>query len=156
MAGRGKGLRYYNTEKGFIMNISATIKYKKGYKYQLLEDAFLQTSILGYNIKTRFIRLTPDGMLTALAGYAWDGASGPTIDTKSSMMGSLFHDVIYQLMRENLISHEFRILADQYLHDICLKHGFFEVRADYWEFAVNAFGEAAINRDYRKEIEIAP
>ena len=33
-------------------------------------------------------------------GYRWDGASGPTIDSEDSMQASLFHDVVYQMLRE--------------------------------------------------------
>ena len=32
-------------------------------------------------------------------GYAWDGASGPTVDTRGSFEAALVHDVLYQCMR---------------------------------------------------------
>ena len=40
--------------------------------------------------------------------YAWDGPSGPTIDTSNSMRASLVHDVLYQAMREEGLAYEFR------------------------------------------------
>ena len=64
------------------------MKYKKGYKYQLVEDEVTKTDIIGYSFDTKFIRLTLVGVLTVKAGYAWDGASGPTIDSPSSMRAS--------------------------------------------------------------------
>ena len=37
-------------------------------------------------------------------GYAWDGASGPTFDTRASMEAALVHDVLYQCMRLGYLS----------------------------------------------------
>ncbi len=56
------------------------IKYRAGYKYQLAEDYVIETGILGYNIDTEYIKLTPSGTLTIKEGYAWDGCSVPSID----------------------------------------------------------------------------
>ena len=60
------------------------IAYRKPrkYKYQVLEDFSIRTDIRGHNINLRFLSLSPDGLLTIHNGYAWDGPSGPTIDTK--------------------------------------------------------------------------
>jgi hypothetical protein len=63
------------------------IAYKSGYKYQLVEDYTLKTSIIGLAVVTQFINLTTDGLLTIFKGYCYDGASGPTVDTKTSMRG---------------------------------------------------------------------
>lgn len=38
-------------------------------------------------------------------GYAWDGASGPTFDTRGSMQAALVHDVLYQCMRLDYITY---------------------------------------------------
>ena len=55
------------------------MKYTKGYKYQLHEDFMVQISIKPKeHIFTRFIDLTPTGILIIRSGYAWDGCSGPT------------------------------------------------------------------------------
>ena len=75
------------------MQKSLTVSYRKGYKYQLAEDFSQYVAIYPEkDIKTQFIHLAMDGRLTILSGYAWDGPSGPTIDTKSSIRGSLIHD----------------------------------------------------------------
>ena len=78
------------------------------YKYRLLEDVLFVTPIrtepYTYTVErdesSRWLILRPYGDLLILKDYAWDGASGPTMDTKSIMRGALAHDGLYQLMRE--------------------------------------------------------
>lgn len=117
------------------------IQYKGGYKYQLTVDYSLIVPIrLDMPILSRFIDLTPDGWLTIKAGYAWDGPSGPTIDTKNFMRGSLVHDALYQLMREGLLPESYRNVADVQLRNICLVDGMSTVRAWGVYQAVRLFG----------------
>ena len=42
-----------------------------------------------------------DSILEIKKGYAWDGASGPIINTQDTLVASLVHDVLYQAMRLN-------------------------------------------------------
>ncbi len=80
------------------------IKYRSGYKYQLAEEYQVKVSVTPKNnVKTDFIELSTEGMLVIKRGYAWDGPSGPTIDTPNFMRGSLVHDALYQLLRNKLI-----------------------------------------------------
>ncbi len=77
------------------------IRYRSGYKYQLVDDYSVKVRVKpDENISTEFIALDKDGVLKMNQGYAWDGPSGPTIDTKNFMRGSLVHDALYQLMRQ--------------------------------------------------------
>ena len=77
------------------------IFYSKGYKYQLKREYSLLTRICpDDDIQTLFVTLSKNGFLRIKTGYAWDGASGPAIDTRNFMRGSLVHDALYQLMRE--------------------------------------------------------
>ncbi|KPA31968.1 Uncharacterized protein AMR50_3455 [Leptospira interrogans] len=62
----------------------------KNYKYQLVKSYNFQTEIkTDLSLKIRksevkvFVNLDPEGLLKIEAGYAWDGPSGPTIDTKN-------------------------------------------------------------------------
>lgn len=119
------------------------VRYKEGYKYQLVEPYSYQTDIKGYNIDHDWIRLEPNGTLTAQAGYAWDGASGPTVDTKSSMRGSLIHDCLYQLMGMDSRMLVYRTYADDLLYKICCEDGMHPFRAYLWRKVVNWFGEEA-------------
>jgi len=95
------------------------------------------------SIGTPFISLTRSGLLTIKAGYAWNGASGPTIDSKCSMRGSLVHDALYQLMGIYPDLLKFRLYADELLFIICKQDGMSAVRAWLWKKAVNGFGEHA-------------
>ena len=96
-------------------------KFPHRYKYQTLEEVSFET---GWTLPRRqsirssngWVHLTGDGRLTIQRGYCWDGASGPTFDTASTMLASLVHDALYQLMRECLLPQDFRLPAD-----ICLK-----------------------------------
>ena len=66
-----------------------------------------------------------DGILFVKTGYAWDGASGPIINTRDTLVASLVHDVLYQAMRLNLIksSKENRTIADKNFFEILKMHG---------------------------------
>ena len=88
------------------------ISYKKGYKYQLVEAYTVKISIRpkkSVASPSEFIVLTADGLLTINKGYAWDGPSGPALDTCNFMRGSLVHDALYQLMREKLLDQHIRL-----------------------------------------------
>jgi hypothetical protein len=113
--------------------MTKSIKYREGYKYQLAEDYSVQTRLIGYDIDTEYIRLTPDGILTMKHGYSWDGCSGPTVDDETNMRGGLGHDGKYQLMRMGLLPQECREIADEELKQDCLEDGMWRIRA-WWYF----------------------
>jgi hypothetical protein len=70
-------------------------------------------------------------------GYAWDGPSGPTIDTKNFMRGSLVHDALYQLCREGFLEkNTYRPIADRLLYDLVREDGMNWFRAKYMYWAV--------------------
>lgn len=128
--------------------MSAMIKYRKidGYKYQLMEGYSHETNWLLPNaVQTgaRWVLLSKNGKITFKKGYAWDGPSGPTIDTKKFMRGSLVHDGCYQLIREKLLPMSKRKSADVLLWMICLADGMSRTRADYVYHAVRALGGSA-------------
>ena len=117
------------------------IAYRSGYKYQLQEDYVTTIDIKpGAAITTAFIELTTDGMLTVKKGYAWDGPSGPAIDTLNFMRGSLVHDALYQLMREGYL-HKDKYLetADRLLQKMCKEDGMSSLRA-WWVYQGVRFG----------------
>lgn len=125
------------------------IKYKDGYKYQLAETYSVKVSVLPpAPVRHEYISLSQHGFLTIRKGYAWDGPSGPTIDTKNFMRGSLVHDALYQLIGEGLLSMDDREQADKELRRICLEDGMSEARA-WWVYkAVRLFGsEPASNAE---------
>ncbi len=86
-----------------------------GYKYQLMERYSFDVAIKEYEIDTPYLSLGNDGILIIKKGYAWDGPSGPTIDTLNFMRGSLVHDALYQLMRMGKILYSYKDHADRLL-----------------------------------------
>ena len=150
---------------------SKQIKYRKGYKYQLAKDYETKIGIiLGYPVITEFIWLYATGYLVIKKGYAWDGASGPGIDTKNILRGSLVHDAIYQLIRQGL-NLGFREQADKELKRIFLedsweinkKKKFSRIRQRcsimraWWVYrGVSKFGRFAALPENKKKILEAP
>jgi len=47
----------------------------------------------------KMINLLRERLLFISAGYSSDGPSGPTIDTKSFMLGAFVHDALYEMLR---------------------------------------------------------
>lgn len=119
------------------------IIYKAGYKYQLTET-YRHPCPPGLDCPDFFTRYFAirDSVLTVYQGYAWDGPSGPTIDTETFMRGSLVHDVIYQAMREEFISPELKDVADRELRRICIEDGMPKLRA-WWVYQGVRFGGAS-------------
>ncbi len=119
--------------------------YSAGYKYQLKTVYAYDTSIKPkVDIGNQFLTLYSSGLLIISKGYAWDGPSGPAIDTPSFMQASLVHDALYQLMREGLLSIEYRKDADLLLYKIARQDGMWKIRALWTYYAVRRFAKSAI------------
>lgn len=136
------------------MDATAKIYYRDGYKYQLDQPWIHQISLKGYEASVGdadpWCSLTKDGVLTVRAGYAWDGPSGPTYDSKDFMRGSLAHDALYQLMREGKLPQSCREAADNVLREICRQDGMSWLRAWYVFKAVREFAASAAKRQSAK------
>jgi len=95
-------------------------------------------------VRTDFIRLCGSKQIKWLwvdKRYAWDGPSGPTIDTENFMRGSLVHDALYQLIKEGYLDKKvWRLYADKILRKICLEDGMSKFRAWYVYHSVRWFG----------------
>ncbi len=134
------------------------ISYNDGYKYQLKHTYTVNIEIKpATSIDTDYIKLDAAGNLTILKGYAWDGPSGPTIDTRDFMRGSLVHDALYQLMREgHLDNHHYRDDADRILQRMCKEDGMWAARA-WWVYqAVHKFANPAADPSSKRPIINAP
>ena len=133
------------------------IFYRSGYKYQLAETYTVSVVIQPEKkIESDFIEISTERMLTIKAGYAWDGPSGPTIDTKSFMRGSLVHDALYQLMRNQFLPEGCRKDADQELHRLCCEDGMNRFRAWYVLLGVRKGAGFAASPKAKKKIRSAP
>ena len=137
------------------MEQTRQIKFKSGYKYQLNETYSIRIPIYGYEIDTKYLSLH-SGLLTIKDGYCWDGPSGPTIDTHTFMRGSLVHDALYQLMREELLPHSCQVAADKLLREICLEDGMSRLRAWYVYHSVRLFADSACDPRNKKRLMTAP
>jgi len=134
------------------------IQYKAGYKYQLKADYEVAITIKpDAAVDIAFLALTTDGTLTIRAGYAWDGPSGPTVDTLNFMRGSLVHDALYQLMRERHLNEaKHRDAADRLLQRHCIEDGMSAARA-WWVYqGVHRFGKPSADPANDKPIVRAP
>jgi hypothetical protein len=139
-----------------LATIKDKIYYRSGYKYQLAKTYSIKIDILDRDIETDYIKLNVDGVLTIKKGYAWDGPSGPTIDTHTFMRGSLVHDALYQLIREGYLDHEHRLYADELIRDICIQDGMWLFRANYTYDALHKYADYAANPKNKKKIKEAP
>ena len=127
-----------------MTKVPSYIKYRKidNYKYQLMEKYVHETQ---WNLPKaleasgKWVTLSKTGRLALKKGYAWDGPSGPTIDSKNFMRGSLVHDACYQLMREKRLPQSQRKPADVLLWLICIEDRMSRIRADYVYHAVRTF-----------------
>jgi len=134
------------------------IAYNSGYKYQLKEAYTVMIEIKPSSpINTRYLGLDTSGNLTLHEGYAWDGPSGPTIDTLSFMRGSLVHDALYQLMRDQHLDRSVhRETADRILQRICKEDGMWSLRA-WWVYqGVRFFADPAADPASNRLITRAP
>lgn len=134
------------------------IRYRASYKYQLASDYKQQIDLLPQtDIVTDFVHLNTQGNLLVKKGYAWDGPSGPVIDTEKNMRASLVHDALYQLMRgQHLSTRSHRKTADQIFKDMCKEDGVSNFRASVYYKALRQFGKPAASPQNKKKVHRAP
>ncbi len=134
------------------------IKYRAGYKYQLAEDYQIVTSIKPpADVVTVFINLDKNGYLEIKSGYAWDGTSGPVVDTTNNLRASLVHDALYQLMRKRKISaKEHKDRADRLFRKICKEDGVLSPLAQIYYEALKKLGKPSTDPKNAKKIKCAP
>lgn len=120
-------------------------KWRSGYKYQCAEDFTFNTDAKPLiDVEDDFVSLSASGLLTVKKGYAWDGPSGPTFDTKNSMRASCKHDALSQLMRKGLLSRHLREVIDGEFYSELLSAGMFKFRAWYWFEGVRKFASSSV------------
>lgn len=122
------------------------MKYTKitSYKYELHDDFEISLPELpDFTFSHEYFGLHRK-KLYVCKGYAWDGVSGPTIDTKDTFVGGLVHDVLYQAIREGFLPPETKSIADKIFHRLLLEHGMNRFRAKYFYLGVKWFGKSHI------------
>lgn len=98
------------------------------------------------SIEHEYFILDLDGFITVKSGYRWDGPSGPAFDTDNFMEPSLFHDVLYQCLRELLffaeidfdqkLHNRYRKLADKMMRRLCRLNGMSRSRSTWCYYGV--------------------
>ena len=133
------------------------ICYRKDYKYQLHDDYTVSTPVKPeQDIHTRFIELSTDGILIIKSGYAWDGPSGPTIDSRNFRRGSLVHDAFYQLMRHKQLPQHIKNDSDRLLQAMCREDGMSRIRSWLVYQGVKYFGHPSTDPANKKTDLAAP
>lgn len=118
-------------------------EYRPGeeYKFILRAPYSLRTNLsCGELVGNEFVKLSPTGLLLMSEGYAWNGASGPAIDTVDFIRGSGAHDATYQLFRDGMLSMDQRQAADKLLHTLVLEDGMWKIRANWVYLGVRIGG----------------
>jgi hypothetical protein len=116
-----------------------TTYYRNGYKGQLAKDRTIEVPeklIPPDTVEMEFIRLDADGILLVKEKYAWDYASGPTLDRprKKIITPTLVHDALCQLERAGKMTDvkDARKHADKFFYDLLLERKFWWPRARLW------------------------
>lgn len=123
-------------------------KRRRKYKYNLHSNVTYATDLkVAAPAKHSFLGIDENGLLTIKIGYAWDGPSGPAIDSKNFMRGSLIHDALYQLIRERILPPSTRKRADEILKEVCIQDGMSAFRAWYVYQGVRLGGASAAKPD---------
>ena len=123
------------------------IFYKAGYKYQLFEEYEIEIDFLkDIYMDEEFYYIT-DGWLTIKSGYAWNGASGPVIDTCKTKRASLVHDVLYQMIRNKLIPYDLKELSDNLFQSILIDDEYPEILAKIYKQGLLLFGNISLKNE---------
>lgn len=142
---------------------SPTIRYKKKkvWKYPLDKETVIQVEI-NHLLTVRQREVLPfihfkacdDGTLkiTFKKGYCWDGPSGPVLDYKKWMRASLYHDGLYQGIRNSIIPNTERKQADKIFKEVLIEDGVKPYKARLAYMALRKFGAKAT----RSKVIIAP
>jgi hypothetical protein len=105
-------------------------------------------------IKTELITLTTAGLMSLDVDYAWDGPSGPTFDTPSTMRASLYHDATYQLFRIKQLDQTWRSKANDNLRDMAIEDGMWHWRAALWHSWIVQHAMIGAATDWKEEKEL--
>ena len=88
--------------------------------------------------KSEWVRCS-NGILMIPAGYHWNGANWPAVDTPSIIRASCIHDALYQAITAQSVINV-KSEADFVFYKICRNDGMWRFRAWYAYQAVKMFG----------------
>ena len=116
-----------------------------GFRYQVEEDfiIIIEDFRPDTTIINEFFEFYTDGTLLIKRGFAWDGPSGPTIDTKNGHVAAIVHDVFYRCIRKGYLPLSIKPISDKIFYKLLRKKGMFVLRAYLWYLGVKLFGMKA-------------
>lgn len=110
-----------------------------------------------FDVESLWFDMDKKGRVNVKAGYVWDGASGPTIDTPSSIPASCGHDIGYKAIRLGYLDEvTAKPLIDRWFYERLLKDGMWDYRAFAWWRAVQQFGNRSCLPDAESKVRRAP
>lgn len=113
---------------------------------EMTNDYFI---ILHFNSQNKRVN-----QISIEAEYAWDGASGPTVDTYGSFKAALVHDAFYQCMRLGYVTPGSRNGVDKLFRDMLEAGGVPPLRRQIWYLGVHLFGKKSTTPKPHKEHKI--
>jgi hypothetical protein len=108
---------------------------RKHWKYRVYEPVTVYHHLELPIVNNKFFTIA-GSTVSIRENYAWDGPSGPAIDTKNSMTASLIHDALYQSMDAGDMDWSYRRKADLVYHYIVRREGMNFFRAGYQYLAI--------------------
>ena len=139
------------------MQANHGVTYQKVWRYKLAKDYRLdfakdhgQSLVVLTDCQTRHYSLTATKVF-AWAGYSWDGASGPVVQTKNSVRATLVHDIMYQAMASGGVpaTRRNRKIADRIFLAVLKEDGMTWARRRAWHLAVRLLGAKDIKSENR-------
>lgn len=97
-----------------------------------------------FNIKTSYGEFNVDGTYIIYKGFLYS-ANWPAINTDDSRRAAMVHDFGYSLMKDGVLSREFRESFDNLFYSILKEDGMPSFRAYAWLRAVQIGGEKALD-----------
>ena len=146
----------------------AVIQYRDGCKYQLQQTYRVQTPFKGMAFKRRWSSLDDNGVMTLREGLAWNGASGPTIDSPPSIHPSGEHDELYGAIetgdlfdgfnwtKRKVEAFRIRRRIDLFFCRRLIECGMAKWRANAWLWGVRKFGASHAVPGKKQEVHTAP
>jgi len=125
--------------------------YVDGFKYQSRNDMVYFTGIFPpKTIVTELIILRTDSWMWVGKYFAWDGCSGPTIDTNTNGRGGHAHDALAALMRGGYIPMGCRFASNKVIERLMIDDGAWECRAHTYRFVLDRTKSWADPKNARK------
>lgn len=130
-----------------IMTTKTYTRYTKGYRFQIFENRIFENTPIrpAEKIETWFVIVHKSGTVEVKASYAWDGRSG-LIRRDKTKGPSLFHDIIYKLIRMGLLPRSQKPIADAYYVDLLIRNKVFRWYAGFDGKMLGWFGDNAIEK----------